>query len=64
MAIYRHPDGSYHRHPPRPDAPASQPAGDEYTNEANWRQMDKSRPGIQIHRDGKTMRNTAPTPPR
>lgn len=62
MAIFKHPDGTYHRHPPQPAAPAQPPAEDEYTNDAHWRPVDKARPGIQIHRDGKTMRNVAPTP--
>ncbi len=64
MAIFDHGNGIWRRYrPPREDAaPREAPARDEYTNDANWHQMDGARPGIQIHRDGKTMRNTAPTP--
>lgn len=43
--------------------PKTPTADDEYTNPAHWRQMPGARRGIEIHRDGKTMRNTAPTPP-
>ena len=62
MAIFKHPDGSHRRYPPQPEAVAQPDADDEYTNDAHWRNMDNARPGIQIHRDGKTMRNIAPTP--
>lgn len=37
---------------------------DEFADtEPEWRQLEGARPGIEIHRDGKTMRNTAPAPP-
>lgn len=61
MAIFRHPDGSYHRFPftPRSGGVAVDINLDA---DKNWRQIDGARPGIEIHRDGKRMRNTAPTP--
>lgn len=62
MAIFRHPDGAYRRYPPAEPRPF-EPDDDEYTNPDNWKQVQGARPGIEIHRDGKTMRNTAPTPP-
>lgn len=63
MPIFRHPDGSYRRYPPGSAPAPREQAKDEYTNDAHWKQVPGARPGIEIHRDGKTMRNTAPTPP-
>lgn len=64
MAIYLHPDGSFRRYPPAAAAARVEQADDEYTNPANWKPAPGARSGIQIHRDGKTMRNTAPEPPK
>jgi len=57
MAIFRHSDGSYRRYPPAAVPPATKIADDEYENPAHWRPAPGARPGIEIHRDGKTMRN-------
>jgi hypothetical protein len=63
VAIYRHPDGSFKRYPPTAGAAPQRKADpDDYDDPANWRQKPDARPGIEIHRDGKRMRNTAPTP--
>lgn len=64
MAIFKHPDDTYRRYPPPPEESfVVDPPTDEYENPANWKPLDGARPGIEIHRDGKTMRNTAPTTP-
>lgn len=62
MAIHMHPDGTFRRYPPAPTGAPVVQSPDEYSNPANWKQKEGARPGIQIHRDGKTMRNVAPTP--
>lgn len=61
MAIFQHPDGTHHRYPYVPPKSSTPPADDD---ESGWSQKPGARPGIQIHRDGKRMRNTAPTPPK
>lgn len=61
MAIFRHPDGTHHRYPYQ--APAEPTAAPEEDKESDWSQKPGARPGVQIHRDGKRMRNAAPTPP-
>lgn len=62
MAIYRHPDGSYRRFPPGA-VPAASPVSDPHKDEDGWTQVPGAPAGVEIYRDGKTMRNTAPTPP-
>lgn len=62
MAIFKHPDGSFRRYPPAAAPTSTKPADDEYTNLAHWKPASGARRGVEIHRDGKTMRNTAPTP--
>lgn len=62
MAIYRHPDGTYHRFPPRAAEPPPL-ATDPDKDAAGWTQVAGAPPGVEIYRDGKRMRNTAPTPP-
>lgn len=58
MAIFKHPDGTYHRYPYVKPSEPSKPQGDQ---PGEWKQVQGARRGIEIHRDGKTMRNTAPT---
>ncbi|MGK2899214.1 MAG: hypothetical protein ACSLE9_11080 [Burkholderiaceae bacterium] len=59
MAIFRHPDGTYRRYPYTAPAPIPAPQAEQ---PGDWRPLHGAHPGIQIHRDGKTMRNVAPTP--
>lgn len=61
MAIFKHPDGTFHRYPFTVPTGGYVPATDEYTNTANWTQVPGAPPGVQIHRDGKTMRNVPST---
>jgi hypothetical protein len=58
MAIFKHPDGGFRRYPPSPSTSTpTTVSADEYTNPAHWRPVPGARPGVEIHRDGKTMRN-------
>lgn len=58
MAIFKHPDGSFRRYPPIAGATADKTAKVLPENdEAGWRQVEGSPPGVEIYRDGKTMRN-------
>lgn len=60
VAIFKHADGTYRRYPPAV-TPTTTPADDEYTNSAHWKQVPGAPRGVEVHRDGKTMRNTPPT---
>lgn len=61
--IFRHPDGSFRRYAPAAGPVTQKKADGEYENGAHWRQVDGAPRGVQIHRDGKTMRNIAPVKP-
>ena len=62
MAIYKHPDGTYHRYPY--SGSEQKKAGEvvDHADDSAWTQVPGSPQGVEIHRDGKTMRNRQPFP--
>lgn len=62
MAIYKHPDGSYHRYPYKAAEQKKAAETVDQSDDSAWTQVPGRPKGIEIHKDGKTMRNRQPLP--
>lgn len=65
MAIFKHPDGSYHRYRPaaQPEFADTQSDAEKEKEKPDWKSVDGARPGIEVDKKTGRYRNTAPTPP-